>query len=627
MSAFNLDLSYVTRVNRQPLYFSSNDATLFGWLHLPRETPSSNFGMVLCPPLGIDYVNTYPTLRHLADRLAAAGIPVLRFDYSGTGNSSGFDVDSDRVKNWISDICTACETLQRMSGCTRTGLFGVRIGALLATAAAQEYPVECLALWGPVMRGRAYMREMRAMYLTAEGTDALADSGDIEAGGFVFSAQTSHHLSELTLDQLQPQAAHILFAARDDLPADQSVPTHWSSNQRRIEARTLPEFSGMLVSPHNSQYRYPHAALLELERWIADVAITTPGAPATVHPERRTHAEFRGDVNSAHAEVRESIFQFEKHQARFALISEPLKPATSQAPWIVLLNSGALHTAGPNRLYTILARVLARAGMHCVRMDFPGVGDSVITPPGIENSSYQTSSSDEIALLLTALQHERGAKQFVVTGLCSGAFASFHGMLDLKRLPIVEGILINPLTFYWKEGMSVDDPPSVTRIAQRQIEQLNLWQYYLGRMRDVRSWKNLLSAQSDARQLLHAILLRVWAITTERAQSLSGFMRDSAIMDDPLARDIHALIESGRSLTFVFARSDPGYGLLMTHAGATVRRFLGKSRIHIGFVERANHTFTSRASRNDFISLVVEHLHERYPPSGSTIAHRHTRAE
>lgn len=82
--------------NRQPLCFASEDSTLFCWLHMPWNLQAGDFGMVLCPPLGIDYVNTYPALRHLADRLAARGIPVLRSDYSGTGNSSGFDFDGER---------------------------------------------------------------------------------------------------------------------------------------------------------------------------------------------------------------------------------------------------------------------------------------------------------------------------------------------------------------------------------------------------------------------------------------------------------------------------------------------------------------------------------------------------
>ena len=617
MTALPVDLSYVTRVNRQPLYFASKDSTLFGWLHMPRESQAGDFGMVLCPPLGIDYVNTYPALRHLADRLAARGIPVLRFDYSGTGNSSGFDFDGERVKHWIRDIRSASETLQHVTGCARTGLFGVRIGALLATAAAHEHPVDCLALWGPVTRGRAYMREMRAMYLTGEGpqADVLPEGSAIEAGGFVFSAQTVQDLSGLTLEQLQPNVSHVLYAARDDLPADQSIPASWVSGVRRAEARTLPGFSGMLVSPHNSQYRYPHSALLAWEQWIVDCEPATPEKPTTTSTapvDLCTYAEFRGDASVTKADVRESVFRFGEDSTRFALISEPMHPGKSQMPWIVLSNSGALHTAGPNRIYTLLARELARAGMYCVRMDFPGVGDSVIAPPEIENRPYQPSNSDEIASLLTALQQERGAHQFVLCGLCSGAFASFHGLLDLKQLPIVEGVLINPLTFYWKEGMSLDEPPPAAPDAQVQIEHLNLWQYYLGRMRDPRSWRNLLTARSDTRQLLVAMFHRIRLAVSERLGI--QFNRGAVAKDEPLTRDIRDIVDSGRKLAFVFARSDPGYGLLMAHAGAEVRRLQRKKRLAIWFIDGTNHTFANGGPRKEFIRSLVEYLRQTYRP-------------
>ena len=49
--------------------------------------------MVVCPPLGPEYFNSYRSLRHLADRLAENGVSALRFDYDGTGNSAGQDED------------------------------------------------------------------------------------------------------------------------------------------------------------------------------------------------------------------------------------------------------------------------------------------------------------------------------------------------------------------------------------------------------------------------------------------------------------------------------------------------------------------------------------------------------
>ena len=606
------DSAYVTQVERHAFYFGPDNAPLFGWLHLPRNKPAGRMGMVLCPPLGIDYVNTYPVLRHLANRLAFHGIPVLRFDYSGTGNSCGFDVDADRVASWLRDIREARTTLSRVAGCREVGLFGVRIGALLAAAVAHDTVLPCLVLWGPVARGRAYVREMRAMHLTAEGPQLarLDEDSNIEAGGFVFTPQTGYDLAAISLDSLLPKTERILFAARDDLPSDQALPKSWV----RAEQHTFPGFAGMLTSPHNSYYHMPFAAIDRFEQWIVDAAqITSPsvteGGALQLTTMLRT-VRFSGRPNVTQANVRESIVHFGEHGERFAIITEPLSGARPDIPWAILSSGGVDHTAGQNRLSLLLSRALAQTGMRCVRFDFPGVGDSVVAPPALENKTYQTTNSAEIASLIAALQREHGAQKFILMGLCSGAFASFHGGLELKQQPIVECLLFNPLTFYWDEGMSADDPPSIASTIQQRIEQHNLWQYYIGQMRDMRSWKNLLSAKSDVGQVVRATFHRARLALGEYLQGWTG--RSTACDDDRLTRDVRALVASGRRLTFVFARSDPGYGLLMTHAGAVVRYYMRRKRVRIWFIDRTNHTFSSSAPRTEFINSVVNHLAQTY---------------
>ena len=604
--------AYVTEVERQAFYFGADTAPLFGWLHMPRAKPIGRMGMVLCPPLGVDFVSTYPVLRHLANRLAFHGIPVLRFDYSGMGNSSGSNVDADRVASWLNDIREARSTLARISGCTEVGLFGVRIGGLLAAAVAHDTALPCLALWGPVTRGRAYMREMRAMHLTAESTPlALGDDSNIEAGGFVFTPQTARDLTAISLDALLPKTERILFAARDDLPGDQVAPKSWVG----AEQQTLPDFVGMMSAPHNARHRIPFAALDHLEDWLVNTArIVNTGhvsGSKALQPESLSgSARFLDRPSAAQATARESVFRFGDQNARFAIVTEPVSNAQPNAPWVIFSNSGADHTAGQNRLYVLLSRALAQVGICSVRFDFPGVGDSIVVPPEPENATYQSSNNTELASLITALQQHRSAQQFILMGLCSGAFASFHGALNLKQQPIVECILFNPLVFYSTPGMSLDEPLPIPEAAEKSKDHLNLWQYYLGRLKDVNSWKNLLTAKSDIGQVLRATSHRARSAFSEYFQSWTG--KSAAYDHDPLTRDVRAIAESGRRLTFVFARSDPGYGILMTHAGAVVRYFMRRKRVRIWSIERTNHTFTGSAARADVVNSVVKYLLQTY---------------
>ena len=73
----------------QPRFIVTNERWLFSWHHPPSADTGRGAGVVLCPPLGYEYMSAYPTFRILAERLAALGFDVLRLDYDGTGNSSG----------------------------------------------------------------------------------------------------------------------------------------------------------------------------------------------------------------------------------------------------------------------------------------------------------------------------------------------------------------------------------------------------------------------------------------------------------------------------------------------------------------------------------------------------------
>jgi len=83
-----------------PIYFGLADRPLFGWFHPPAASLQRPMGVVLCNPIGEDMVRAHRPYRHLAETLAAAGFPVLRFDFDGTGDSSGDERDPERVATW-----------------------------------------------------------------------------------------------------------------------------------------------------------------------------------------------------------------------------------------------------------------------------------------------------------------------------------------------------------------------------------------------------------------------------------------------------------------------------------------------------------------------------------------------
>ena len=148
----------------EPFYFG--EPRLFGCLHPAADTRGAGpdaptrTGVVFCHPLGHEYVTLHRAARILASRLARSGLPTLRFDYSGTGDSAG-GLEEARLQNWVDDADAAADALRSRTGVERICLVGARLGATLALrAAARRADVESLALWDPVVWGRDYLRQL-----------------------------------------------------------------------------------------------------------------------------------------------------------------------------------------------------------------------------------------------------------------------------------------------------------------------------------------------------------------------------------------------------------------------------------------------------------------------------------
>ena len=117
-----------------PTLFGTGARQLFGIYHAPDGAVVRDAGVVLCHPAPQDYSQTYWAMHKLASMLAGAGFHVLRFDYSGTGDSSGSAAEVT-LGVWQDDILAAVAELQDMSGARRVSLAGMRLGAALAMRA------------------------------------------------------------------------------------------------------------------------------------------------------------------------------------------------------------------------------------------------------------------------------------------------------------------------------------------------------------------------------------------------------------------------------------------------------------------------------------------------------------
>src|SRR5439155_18673596 len=330
--------------------------------------------------------------------------------------AAGADEDPDRVAAWLWRIREAMARVRRLSGCRELGLAGLRIGATLAALTTTDAEISFLALWAPCTRGRAYVRELKAIQLTGSFRLEPTEASDLEAGGFVYTKQTQRELSGLNLESTVPRAKRILIASRVDFAEDPSLRVAWSQRGLRVEQLRLPGYIDMMAEAQDT--KVPHAAIGELVTWVissgtrqdmeraadpivCDNARVMKFAPPTVCPEL--------PVTKA-GEIRECIILFGRSAKRFGMMSESVEATVPTVPIVVLPNAGATHHVGSSRLYVLLARSLSLAGFRCFLLDLPGLGDSVPDEPERENDVYPPTASAEIALALNTLATKYGSE-------------------------------------------------------------------------------------------------------------------------------------------------------------------------------------------------------------------------
>jgi alpha-beta hydrolase superfamily lysophospholipase len=590
-------------------------------LHCREQAPQADHGVVLCPPIGYEQIHAHRSLRHLADALAEGGFPVLRFDYHGTGDSAGSGDDAECVATWLMNVRDARSWLKERLGCRRISLIGLRLGATLAVQSAAEQAVDGLLLWAPVVKGRAYVREIRALSLTAAVGDRSAGDrpGDVEAAGFVLTEQTAQQFAQLNLLGSRPLCRRALIMPRDDAPADLGLLEHFKALGIEAEQAAQPGYADMMAEPHYC--KPPRQAIARAVDWFLAGTCNTEGAGAAAPLNNARPAAdllpLPHSVGYAAQEpqpLRERALLISQRPNLFGVLSEHPEVGPEDLPSVLLLNAGSSYRVGPNRLYVSLARGLAARGFRCLRMDFCGLGDSLSADAARENDPYPATAFRDVDLALKYLRKEFGAERVVVMGLCSGAYAAFQAAAQLSDPALVESVLINPLTFFWAEGMSLEAAPAL-KLKSFHDSIASAWQ--------PAKWLKLLSGRSKLGVVgaLKLLVERWWLRKAPVRQTSAGganMARDgypAHPLKEDLPGDLDRVVQAGRRLACFFSRSDPGYDILALHAGRKMDDLLRRGKMSVYFMDDADHTFSRLAARRALEKAIGNHLAERYQRS------------
>lgn len=570
----------------------------FGWLH----SATGNRGVVLCNPFGYDALCTHRGWRKLAERIAAAGMPVLRFDYPGAGDSAGAEDDPQRLDAWLDSIAAATRRLREWTGVERVALVGLRLGASLAALAAERLgDIDALVLLAPAITGRNYLRELRAhrqsWLSTPAGMNARPiadDAAYVEAFGFGIHGDDIEQLAALDLrcDTRVPSRRVLLLDSSDRNRAA-ALAEHYRANGVTVERHSFDECDRFMIEALYSEE--PVDAFSRVTQWLAqDLEERPVAARSDVNAP---------DVSALALAVPDAVERPVVFGRYFGIYCEPAAPR-SGAPAMLFFNTGASHHIGDGRIFVLFARRLAALGIASLRMDLGGLGDAVPLAERVTlDTIYSDASCDDAAAgadWLVAQGHAR----VVTFGVCGGAFVGLHACA--RHPDIVGAFGVNLQKFVW-DGAGRD--PGVHQFASSKV----YWRSAVAREKWLRALRGQSHPLRVANVLGKRIARRCWFAATHWIEQRTGWML-TANEVRAVVRAVHA---KGAHLRLAYGEFDVGLDEARVQFGARLGALSRYPRVRAVTLPSLDHALFTRPAREAAMADAQRWLFEEVLRAGA----------
>jgi pimeloyl-ACP methyl ester carboxylesterase len=572
-------------------------------------------GVLICGPVGPEAMGVHRTLRALAASLAQAGLPAMRFDYDGTGDAAGDELDPQRLEAWLRTVRDALSAGAQRLGVTRWILVGVRLGAALAAqVAAERDDVEALIAIAPVLVGRGFVRELRAFAMAGAARGEADPRGLHEVGGCAFDEAAWQSIAAIdvsTLAGAPPREVLVLEARRT--PGLDVWAQRLERAGSRLEVRAFEGADAMMRDPHETEV--PQAMLATVAAWAAELAArTVAGAsaaprvdgplgdalPADPTPADPTPVDGPDAARIVGADGRahfERVLRLGRDRALVGVLAEPAEGGTgARRAGVVILNAGAAHRVGPSRSAVMIARRLAALGHPVLRLDLPGLGDSPARQGEPDNVVYAPNALEAIAVAVDWMRGHPRAAGCRLVGLCSGAYNAFKAAV--AGLPVDGVVAINPLTFFW-HGDAGDGPDAEHRVIAEAVRLRNA-------AAKPGAWRRVLSGGVPVADIASIVARRAGGSLAKAWRTLARSV--GRPIGDDLEAELASVARRGVPLHFVFAADEPGPALLHFCGGATARRLAARGALTIDDIPDADHPFTRRAARERLTAVVAARL-------------------
>ncbi len=471
-------------------------------------------------------------------------------------------------------------------------LVGLRLGATMAaTVAARRADIAAVVLWAPCVTGREFVREQRAFALLAHATAGSADNATldwgpngVEANGYVFRSDTVRQLSELDLGAIpRCPAADVLVLTRQDSPAKSDVFEQWERSGAAVERLTVSDYPAMIQPPLTATI--PDQSISAIVEWAA--RLRAADAPAVVAADTclLPNAVVVDDG------VTEEAVWFDDR--RFGILTRPTAGPATRA--MIFLNNAAGNRVGPHGMVPTIARAIAKHGVASFRIDLAGVGDSELPAGRPAYHPYDLAPVSDVAAAVRYLR-ARGFTSIAAGGLCSAAFLAWHAsrrLTDIDRL-----ILINPQTFEWNEGDSLDVSPLQDQYAMDS---------YRHSARSLEKWRKLFRGEVDVVDLARVVGSQAVSTLTAPAQAVRANLGIGGSRS-MVGQAVRTIGERGGRVSAIFSAGDPGIAHLYRELGGATRSLTRRGYLRVHVIPGSDHSFTPRWATHRLTELLIREL-------------------
>lgn len=535
-----------------------------GWLH----QADGDHGVVMCAALGYEALCAHHAWRALADEFAKAGLTALRFDYPGAGDSLDDDSDASMMASCRGSIADAVAWMRETLGLREIVLVGFRLGATLAAEAGGADRLVAIA---PVLKGDAYIRELRVMsrMLAASGQcprEKSASGESIDLEGFVIDAARIAELKSLDATQIdKAPAPRILLMPEPGARGVETFVARLTALGAKVDLAPLQDYAALAPAPT------PPAPPLEdfaaILRWAREGA----GAMQLATPEA---APLVGDG------FVESAIRFGADDALAGVLCEPAGRAPTHT--VIMLNTGANMHIGSGRSLVDVARALAARGVATLRMDFLGIGESRSVEKGPGSVLYRAARRADVSAAIDWLC-ARGHTRIALFGLCSGAtLALFTAAADAR----VERVLLGNIQIF-------NDLKTDEAIEARLARAYGASSTYVSKATSKEAWARVLRGEVPLRQLARiasTLARRKLSAASRKLGLLSGDARDALRLFETVSK-------RGARIVVMHGDHDVGLEEMRTLFGADVASLRALPGVELKTVAHVDHVFSTPGAR------------------------------